>query len=341
MRATSRDVAALAGVSTTAVSFVFNGRADKHLSAETQARILAAAAELGYRPHAGARSMRLQRTAVLGVIADRIASSPFAGRVLQAALQAAWARQHLLLVIDALGVPEVEASAAIQLVSRQVDGALYAAMSLRRAAPPARLGAVPFVLVNCFDEQDRYPSVIPDERAGGRASAEILLAAGHRRILLLAGPAGDVAADLRVEGFRDAVRAAGLRLPRGGVRRTGWDIADGDRMLEALLRGRTPLPSGVACANDRVALGVMMAAARHGVRVPEDLSVVGYDDQESLADQVHPGLTTVALPHGEMGRVGVEVLLDAVTEGRPVTPDRTLLACPVVMRSSVAPAPTP
>lgn len=340
-RPTSRDVARLAGVSHTAVSFVFNGRAEGNLSPATQERIRQAAARLGYRPDPVARGLRRRRTAVIGLVTDEIASSPFAGRLLRGAMETAWDSDHLVLTVDSGGDPAKEDAAVAELLDRRVDGIIYAAMSLRRVRVPEGLHRTHSVLANCLPEDDSLPAVVPAERAGGRTAARLLLGAGHRRLAVIGG-LDDIASVERTRGFRDALRAEGVTVPAEWIVRGGGEISAGYAGALRLLDGVEPdrRPTGVLCYNDRVAAGVLHAATRLGIDVPADLSVVGYDDQEHMAAFLTPPLTSVALPHRAMGEAAARLLLDAIEAGR--TPPATVrrLACPVVSRASVGPAPT-
>ncbi|MGW7299478.1 LacI family DNA-binding transcriptional regulator [Streptomyces sp. NPDC054829] len=339
-RPTSRDVARLAGVSHTAVSFVFNGRAEGNLSPATQERIRQAAVQLGYRPDPVARGLRRRRTAVIGLVTDEIASSPFAGRLLRGAMETAWADDHLVLTVDSGGDPAKEDAAVAELLDRRVDGIIYAAMSLRRVRVPEGLHRTHSVLANCLPEDDSLPAVIPADRAGGRTAARLLLDQGHRRIAHIGG-SDDIASVERLRGFRDTLRAEGITVPRPWVVRTGGEISSGYEGALRLLENvpADERPTGVFAYNDRVAAGILHAATRLGLTVPADLSVVGYDDQEHMAAHLAPALTTVALPHRAMGEAAARLLLDAIETGR--TPPATVrrLACGVVSRESVGPVP--
>ncbi|MEU6256928.1 LacI family DNA-binding transcriptional regulator [Streptomyces sp. NPDC047043] len=339
-RPTSRDVARLAGVSHTAVSFVFNGRAEGNLSPATQERIRQAAVRLGYRPDPVARGLRRRRTAVIGLVTDEIASSPFAGRLLRGAMETAWDSDHLVLTVDSGGDPAKEDAAVAELLDRRVDGIIYAAMSLRRVRVPEGLHRIHSVLANCLPEDDSLPAVIPAERAGGRTAARLLLGAGHRRLAVIGG-LDDIASVERTRGFRDALRAEGVTVPKEWIVRGGGEISAGYagalRLLDGVEPGRRP--TGVLCYNDRVAAGVLHAATRLGIDVPADLSVVGYDDQEHMAAFLTPPLTSVALPHRAMGEAAARLLLDAIEAGRTPPASVRRLACPVVTRASVGPAP--
>ncbi|GJF27170.1 MULTISPECIES: LacI family DNA-binding transcriptional regulator [Streptomyces] len=340
-RPTSRDVARIAGVSHTAVSFVFNGRAEGNLSPATQERIRQAAAQLGYRPDPLARGLRRRRTAVIGMVTDEIASSPFAGRLLRGAMETAWDSGHLVVTVDSGGDPAKEDAAVAELLDRRVDGIVYAAMSLRRVRVPEGLHRTHAVLANCLPEDGSLPAVVPAERAGGRTAARLLLDAGHRRLAVVGG-LDDIASVERLRGFRDALRVEGVTVPKEWVVRTGGEISGGHegalRLLDSAPADRRP--TAVFCYNDRVAAGVLHAATRLGISVPGELSVVGYDDQEHMAAFLSPPLTTVALPHREMGEAAARLLLEAIDTGR--TPPATVrrVAGPMVSRASVGPAPT-
>ncbi|MFF7446427.1 MULTISPECIES: substrate-binding domain-containing protein [unclassified Streptomyces] len=340
-RPTSKDVARLAGVSHTAVSFVFNGRAEGNLSPATQERIRQAAAQLGYRPDPVARGLRRRRTAVIGLVTDEIASSPFAGRLLRGAMDTAWGSEHLVLTVDSGGDRAKEDAAVAELLDRRVDGIIYAAMSLRRVRVPEGLHRTHSVLANCVPEDDSLPAVVPAERAGGRTAARLLLDEGHRRVAMVGGQ-DDMASVDRLRGFRDALRAEGVTVPREWVVRSGGEISGGYegalRVLDGVPADRRP--TGIFCYNDRVAAGVLHAATRLGLAVPQDLSVVGYDDQEHMAAYLTPALTTVALPHRAMGEAAARLVLDSIDTGR--TPSATVrrLACQVITRASVGPAPS-
>ena len=336
-KATSQDVADLAGVSRSAVSLVLNGRGDGNIAAEKQKLIIEAARQLNYTPNPVALSLRTRRSATIGVITDAIATSAFGGKLLQGAANAAAADGYLLLVIDVQSEHARELQAYDTLLNRRVDGFLFAAMSLRPYLPPDLLQVEPVVLANCFDPDDTVSSFVPDEVGGSRSATQHLIERGHRDIVMLTGTADVIASSLRERGFAEALRAAGL--PVSEPVRAGWEIDKGYRAATHVLTTRTPRPTALVCANDRSAVGVMLAAAQLGLTVPGDLSVVGYDDDENVAPCLVPALTTVRLPHREMGRRAVRLLLDRVhgTAADADEPRRVALECPLIIRESVAP----
>lgn len=343
------DVARLAGVSPTTVSFVLNGRDEGNIAPATAERVRAAAAELGYTPDRVAQSLRLQRTHVLGLVTDAIASSPFAGGVLAGAVDCAAERGYLVVFFDSQGNPEREQQAVDELSRRRVDGLLYASMGRREVGelPRTRL---PLVLANCVDLAGAHDAVVPDDTGGAREAASHLVALGHRRIAMVSGPGGDggnMAGPLRESGFQGALARGGV--PEGTVVTTGWTIDAGYAGAMRLLAGAdgralpvADRPSAIFAVTDRAATGVLLAAGRLGLRVPEDLSVVGFDDQEELAARVVPALTTLALPHRRMGEVAVQRLLARLGGRTPTASDSQArshvesLPCPLVVRDSTA-----
>lgn len=331
-KATSHDVAKLAGVSRTAVSLVLNGRGAGNISAENQEAIWRAARELSYTPNAVALSLRNQRTSTIGVVTDSIVTMAFAGRVLAGASDTAQDAGFLLMVVDSQGDAAREQAAFATLRDRRVDGLMFAALSLRPFHAPDFMQGTPAVLANCFEPDNAVPGVSCDEVGGGRAAAELLLERGHRDIVMLAGTPELVATHRRVDGFLSAVTAAGLD-PRPPVT-TGWTIDEGYAAATHVLSA-PDRPTGIVCANDRVAVGVVLAASRLGLSVPGDLSVVGYDDDENVAPHMVPALTTIRLPHYAIGRAAMTLLLRQIG-GLSADPVQTVLPCPRVERGSVA-----
>ncbi|MEL4358950.1 MULTISPECIES: LacI family DNA-binding transcriptional regulator [unclassified Luteococcus] len=327
---TSHEVAALAGVSRTAVSLVLNGRADGVISAENQAAVRAAAEELGYRPNSVARSLRSAATHTIGVVTDSIASGSYGGAMISGATDVAAQRGYLLLAIDSHQDRGLETEAVDVLRARQCDALLFAAEGLQPWEPPAGFLAEKCLLLNAFDPQGRVPGVVSDEVAGGRRATELLLAAGHRQITYLTGTEEVTANGRRIEGHRAALAVAGAR---SRLVRSGWEISDGLAVGTQVLDVAEP-PTAIMCANDRVAMGVFLAAARQGLRIPEDLSVVGYDDDPNVAPQL--GLSTVLLPHREMGELAATLLLDLL-QGKEIPTGEIAVHSPAVSRASVAP----
>lgn len=348
------DVAKRAGVSQPTVSAVVNGRARTiGIAAGTEARVQQAMEELGYRPNLAARNLRLQRTKTIGFVTDHIGSGPFAGRMVLGAQEEAWRDGHLLLLVNTGGDAKRTEIGVQALVDRRVDGLLYASWVWRPTDLPAGLSAVPSMLVNCWEQgaggvtgrgfrlQGRpyrgHPAVLPSELKGGRIATTAALDAGHRRLAFIRNTETDPASQEREAGFRQALAERGVPVNRRWIVQAGsGEISDGYRAAQALLAG-PDRPTAVICFNDRVAVGTIVAAGEAGLRVPADLSVVGYDDDEELASHYPPGLTTVALPHLDLGRVAVKALLQSIKLGAP--PVSHQVEGYLVRRSTLGPPP--
>lgn len=210
-------------------------------------------------------------------------------------------------------------------------------MSLRPYAPPDVMQASPAILANCFDPDNRVSGVVADELAGGCSAAQLLIDHGHREIVMLAGTPDVEATHLRVAGFQQAMTRAGLPITEPLT--AGWEIDKGYRAAMHVLNG-PDRPTGVICANDRMAVGVVLAAGRLGLSVPRDLSVVGYDDDENVAPTMVPALSTVGVAHQAIGEQAMRLLLGQLEgESGHEKASRILVPCPLVIRDSVAQPP--
>ena len=335
-RVRAADVAAAAGVSTTAVSFVLNGRDAGNISAATRARVLKAAQELGYRPNHVARSLRQRSTHSIGLVTDAVASSPFGGRLLAAATETAEAAEHVLLMMDLGHRGDRVAEAIAALEHRQVDAIIYATMGFTEL-PEAPASRIPLVLANCVAPAPGPSSVHPDDAGGAVAALEHLAGLGHRDVVMLGShpdpgspSIGNISGPIRWNAFSAAAEARGVTARHQGP---GWDISDGHALAFAVLDvPRHERPTALFAVCDRVATGALLAAAKLGLDVPGDVSVIGFDDQEALAERTVPALTTIALPHAAMGDAAIRLALEI-----PETPEHLVLPCPLVVRGSTAP----
>jgi LacI family transcriptional regulator len=335
-RATLADVARRAGLSKTAASMVLNGREGTRLSADAHRRVFAAAAELGYRPNVAARSLRTQKSSTLAFISDIVATTRFAGDMIRGALDAAREHDHVLLIAETQGDESFEQSAIEAMLDRQVDGVIYAAMATRHLTVPAALLTQPTVLLNAAS--DARPCVLPDDEQAGHSVATALIEAGHHQRIGLIGrnrlkesdPEVSLAALARLRGIERALTAAGAGLAVS-VSCQDWLPEYGYTAMRSLLRRRTR-PTAVICMNDRLAFGAYQALAEAGLGIPHDLSVVSFDD-DAIAAWLRPGLSTVALPHEQMGRRAVELLLAGTSV------DRCLVPMPLRRRGSIGPPP--
>lgn len=334
-RVTIKQVAAEAGVSITTVSHVLNDVPGVRANPATRQRVQETAARLGYVPNRLAQSLRTQRSNTIGLIGDEIATTPFAGKLILGAQEVALSRDAVLFVVSTGYQRDVENREIEELLRRQVDGILYASMFHRRVEIPPQLASVPTVFVNAECTTPGVPWVAPDEVAGGRDAAEVLLSAGHRRVGFINNIDDIPASTGRLEGFRARLAEAGVADDDVAVVAAETDPPGGYAAAKELLT-RERRPTAIFCFNDRLAMGAYRAAAELGLRIPEDLSVVGFDNQEYVADGVFPGLTTIELPHFDMGVWAAEHLFQQIDGASGDTPSE-LLRGPVIHRDSVAP----
>lgn len=340
-----RDVAREAGVSVTTVSHILNDVESARASDETRERVKSTAVRLGYGPNRIARGLRRQQSEMIGLLSEEIATTPHAGRIILGAQEAARARGLTLVLINTTQDHDDIDRDAQALLRNQVDGVLYATMYHKEIDLPPGLSTVPTVLIDADDRARSVPSVVPDEEGGAKAAVRELMRAGHRRIAF-ATTSDDVPATRgRLAGYSAALESGGIAFDPSLLVARESETPGGYLAARELLR-RSDRPTALFCYNDRMAMGAYRAAAELGLRIPEDLSIVGFDNQELIAEGLFPALTTVALPHFEMGQWALERLSELISDASataeadqaaPIEPE--LLACPLVVRDSVGPAP--
>jgi LacI family transcriptional regulator len=333
-RATLLQVAQRAGVSRSTASFVLAGRhLDMRISEDARQRVLRAAQELDYRPNLMARSLRTKVTRTIALVSDTLASDPYAGRAIHGSLAAAVAHGHLLFIGETEGDPVVEEKLISDFLDRQVDAFVYASMFTRNVRVPKLLRGRPVVLLNCLTRAAKpaYHSVIPDELAAGVDAAKVVLEAGHRDGIYLVGtPAKHVFAGReRLAGIKEGLAAADTKLA-GTIDCDWWPDSAYDAVSRALRSG--PRPKALICLNDRIALGAYQAVRGAALAIPDDLSVVSFDDSD-LAAWLRPQLTSISLPHYQLGWQAVERLLGPARD-----PEVIRVPMPVRLRASVGKA---
>ena len=307
---TLADVARKAGVSATTASYILNGRSTQmRISADAQQRVRDAVADLGYRPNRSARSLRTATTKTVGLISDFVASGQFASQMVTGASAAARGLDHLLVIGETEGDPDVERLLIEEMLDRQVDGIIYARLVTSTTTAPPMLDQRGAVLLNCVDPRSSLPAVLPDELDGGRTAAGAVLDAGIDHGVFVVGedPTPDaIAGALRVQGVCERLAEAGASL--AGVVACDWSVNAAFAAVDAWLAGGAR-PRALVCLNDRIAMGCYQALAAHGLDVPDDVAVVSFDGSD-LAGWLRPQVTSVALPYAELGARAVQLLLD-------------------------------
>lgn len=335
-RPTMTDVARVAGVSQSSVSLVLNDMSGARISEATRQRVIDAARQIGYALP-GSRGM--PRTApertTIAYLVDEISTTPHPVVTLDGARDAGWELGFLVAAHVTRSNPELEAATIAQIrQDPSVLGVIYSTVFTREVNPPAALAEIPTVLLNCYTRDRRFPSVVPGEVSGSFSAASHLVAQGHRRIGFINGePWMDAAAD-RLRGFREALATADIAFDPALLRNGDWLPLTGYHLTLELLAQEEP-PSAIFCANDLMAMGALEAVIEQGLDVPQDISVLGYDDQE-LARYTHPPLSTLVLPNYEMGRRATEMLVDAAVHGKKPPARHVKIDGPLVERTSVA-----
>ena len=335
-RPTMTDVARIAGVSQSSVSLVLNRMTGSRISAETQQRVLDAARQIGYELPAIRRDASLATDRnTIAYLVDEISTSPHPVINLDGARDFAFSQDFLVAAHVTRSNPELEAAtiAAIRR-DKSVVGVIYSTIFTRRVTLPKGLDDIPTVLLNCYSEPRRHVAILPGEVAGGFAATAHLTELGHKRIGFINGePWMDASVD-RLKGYRQALATADIAFDERLVRDGDWLPLTGYHHTFDLMRSGNP-PTAILCGNDLMALGAMEAASELGLAVPDDLSIMGYDDQE-LARYTHPPLSTLVLPNYEMGQRAAEILLDIAVTGKSIKPMTIKIDGPLVRRATTA-----
>jgi LacI family transcriptional regulator len=306
---TIAEVARHAAVSPATVSRVLNG--DLRVNEELRRRVLASVAALDYRPNRLARNLRKRSTQTIGVVVPDI-ENPHFGEMVRAVEDTAYARGYRVLVCNTDETPEKQHGYLLELADERVRGVVLSPSDPRDEAITALVDAG--IPVTAFDRQvadPRVDVVIADNVAGTRAATELVLAAGHTRVALIAGRQDVETGAERREGFELAMRAAGLepRIADGGFR-----IEGGRAAVAELLADPEP-PTALVVANNLMTVGALLAARAAGRAVPEDVALVGIDDPV-WASLLDPPLTTVAQPVRRMAIDAMELLLERIAGAR-------------------------
>jgi len=333
---TQEDVARLAGVSRATVSYVINEQSggNVRISDETRQRVWAAVKELGYQPNILARSLRSGETRTIGLIIPDCAN-PFFAEVARGIEDAAFEHGYNVVLCNSDGDLVKELRYLDVLASKQVDGILLVAAgaSAENLRALAARG-IPVVVVDRELPDAKVDSVLTDNERGGWLATHHLLSLGHTRISCIAGPSDVTPSAERVAGYRRALREVAVPVDEALIVRGDFQCESGHRAAAELLARRDP-PTAIFACNDMMALGAVGMAASIGLKVPTDLSVVGFDDVR-LASYSNPPLTTIVQPKYKMGWLAAEMLIERVRQPR-LPPRRHMLDTRLLVRQSTAP----
>ena len=303
-----------------------------YVSDETRKRVRAAADKLNYRPNSIARSLKIRHTATLGLITDDL-EGVFTLSMMRGVEEVASAQGFSVFLCNSYGDMARERGHLEVLIDKKVDGIiLLSGYRVRpRAAPALPLGKTPVVYVYQYTHDMPIPCIVPDDFEGAVTGTRHLLALGRQRIGVINGPPHYEAAQLRLAGVQHALREADLPFDPGLVRAGKWYESSGYALAHELMALPQP-PDALFCMSDSIASGALGALSELGVRVPHDLSLIGFDNRNFAAHQ-RPPLTTVALPLVEMGRLAGDLLLQAIRTGEQTAAIHHI-PCELVIRQS-------
>ena len=334
MAVTSRDVAREAGVSQPTVSRALSG--DPRISERTRTLVVEAAQRLGYFPNTAARTLITKRTSTVGVVVGDVSNLFFAQQLnaLYYALQANGYR--MVLFQESTDHRETGEDVVPLLLGNALDGVIFTTGGLTSAIPKllAEKG-LPVVLLNRYIEGIAADRIIADNFGGGRLAARYLVELGHRRIGLITGPQSTSTTRDRQRGFRSGLEEFGLHNPEELCRSGLYSFESGHQLCLELLENDQP-PTAIFCANDVIALGALNAATAAGVKVPEELSIIGFDDLK-VSEWERIGLSTIHQPIAYMAETASRMLIERVELTYKGPPRLETLPVHLVKRQTTAP----
>jgi LacI family transcriptional regulator len=300
------DVAEAAGVSQATVSLVMNEVGGSRVKAETAELVRATALRLGYSLTRRARVGR-GGTQTIGYVIEDTITNPMVNIAIEAARQSAWDAGAVLLVLPTRGDSQLRLAALGLLMEQRLVGVVLSSFFTNRIRVPSVLRNVPSVLVNCYDESEQYPALLPAHSLGARRGVAHLIERGHQRIAMINGDRALDAFRDRAAGYKRALKSAGLPFDPALLLEDRASVAEA-RAATAQFMDRTLPPTAIFCATDTLAVGAYEELQSRSIRIGRDVAILGFDN-DPKAQWLDPGLSTVQVPHAEMGRRAVAHLL--------------------------------
>lgn len=334
------DVARLAGCSQATVSFVLNNAPGVKISDLMRDRVIEAARSLNYATAQLAHLENVTRQSQadmqprqVGFVVDQLATSPEAVVAIEGARQALWHEGNIVLTAQTMNDPRMEEKTIRTLLDQGASGLIYMTIFTRKIEPSRLLRSIakPLVLLNCYTEDDAIPAIVPAEFEGGTKAVECLVSQGHTRIGMITGEPWMEATRARSDAYGEALKKAGIAFDPELIQIGDWSPSAGYEATRQLL-SLSDRPTAIFSQNDRMAIGCYEAIKEAGLRIPHDISVVGYDDEE-IARHLFPQLTTVVLPHRAMGRFAIQLVREL--ESSDDVPKLHEISGPLIERSSV------
>lgn len=332
-RASMAQVAEIAGCSQSTVSVLLNETPGYSISDATKTRVFAAVKELNYQIPKRRKDHSSKKLPIAFVV-DRMVTSPETTWAIDGAHSALLSTGQVLLSAQTLDDEFMIERTLKHFKSQKIAGLIYASVHTREIVPPQKLFdfEVPVILLNCYANGDPFRTVVPGETAAGHRATNHLIAAGHKRIANITGELWMEAAEKRLEGYRRALASADLPYDPELVKEGNWQFTSGYSQTMALMELSDP-PTAIFCASDRIASGCFFALTKLGVSIPDEMSVIGFDNEE-ISHQLTPKLTTLELPLADMGRWAVEQILSD-QNSQSVEPSHSKFDCALIERGSV------
>ncbi|HHF4955168.1 substrate-binding domain-containing protein [Haemophilus influenzae] len=328
--ATMKDIARLAQVSTSTVSHVING--SRFVSDEIREKVMRIVSELNYTPSAVARSLKVRETKTIGLLVTAT-NNPFFAEVMAGVEQ--YCQQHQYnLIIAATGGDAKRLQQNLQtLMHKQVDGLLLMCGDSRFQADIELAISLPLVVMDWWFTELNADKILENSALGGYLATKALIDAGHRKIGIITGNLKKSVAQNRLQGYKNALSEAKIALNPHWIVESHFDFEGGALGIQSLLT-QSSRPTAVFCCSDTIAVGAYQAIQQQGLRIPQDLSIMGYDDIE-LARYLSPPLSTICQPKAELGKLAVEALLQRIKN--PNENYRTLVLEPTcILRGSIS-----
>lgn len=309
--ATMKDVARLAGVSTSTVSHVINN--DRYVSDPVREKVESAVKQLNYAPSALARSLKLNQTRTIGMLITA-STNPFYSELVRGVERSCFERGYSLVLCNTEGDEQRMNRNLETLLQKRVDGLLLLCTETHQPSPAiiARYPAIPIVMMDWEPFSGPSDLIQDNSLLGGDMATQYLIDKGYQRIACITGPLDKTPSRLRLEGYRAAMSRAGLTIPVGYEITGDFEFSGGYQAMQSLL-ALPERPDAVFAGNDAMAVGAYQALYQAGVSVPQDMAVIGYDDIE-LAQYMTPPLTTIHQPKDELGELAIDVLIHRMAE---------------------------
>lgn len=326
---TIKDVANEAGVSVKTVSRFFSGY--KGIREGTREKIQEAMDKLEFQPSAAAQALRGAGTRMIAMITDNLTTTPDSFEIIRGVQDVCNAEDKLLIIGESGGNTDSWNNLIDGFLRQRVEAIIVATVAHSQVSIDRKINQCPLVLVNCFDPQRDFTCVLPDDHQGSMKATELLIEAGHQNIVMIGLPDDMVAGKLRKKGFFDALENNSVSAAKNrfidGISKTSEDEFDNLHDIIARLMNKKSPPTALMLGNDKMAMRAIQILHRLKIKVPEQVSVFGYDDYQLISMNTDPSLSTVRLPYFEMGQTSARLAIEGDSQ-------QLILDCHPIVRES-------